>query len=413
MLDSAPMQRLRQIHQLALTYLVYPGATHRRFEHSLGVMDLAGRVFDIVTHPDNVHPKIKPLIPEMREHERGYWRNVLRMAALCHDIGHLPFSHAAEKALLQTGWSHERLTKELILGGQMKPIWEAVNPPLRPEHVAKLAVGQKHFSEEPFSDWEAILSEIVTGDAFGVDRTDYLLRDSLHAGVAYGRFDYHRLIDTLRILPHGAGDSLEPALGVEEGGLHSAEALLLARYFMFTQVYLHPVRRSYDIHLRDFLTESLPGGRFPVDLDEFLKMNDNQVMARLLEAAEDPLAPGHDAARRIALREHFRVVYELNPDDLRFHGEPGRALFESLRKQFGEANVRRDEYVPGGGALDFPVLCRDERVVSSLVMSQVLNKLPVVAVDFLFIMPDMKKEAKLWLAGNRDSILRQPVHGED
>lgn len=92
-----------------------------------------------------------------------------------------------------------------------------------------------------------------------------LRRQALHTGVAYGRFDHFRLIDTLRILPPPAhGDererSSEPYIGVEAGGLQSAEALLLARYFMFSQVYFHPVRRIYNIHLKDFLKERLKGG---------------------------------------------------------------------------------------------------------------------------------------------------------
>ena len=103
-LDSRPFQRLRYIHQLALTYLLYPGATNRRFEHSLGVMELASRVFDIVTNPEHLTDGIKELFPESsREDERAYWRRAIRMAALCHDIGHLPFSHVAEKDLLPEG----------------------------------------------------------------------------------------------------------------------------------------------------------------------------------------------------------------------------------------------------------------------------------------------------------------------
>ena len=94
-LDSAPVQRLRHIHQLAMSYLVYPGATHKRFEHALGTMELAGRVFDVVTADVNLHPSIKATVPELsRADQRAYWRKVLRMAALCHDIGHLPLSHA-------------------------------------------------------------------------------------------------------------------------------------------------------------------------------------------------------------------------------------------------------------------------------------------------------------------------------
>jgi len=90
---------------------------------------------------------------------------------------------------------------QFIRSEEMKQIWESMTPPLRAEYIVKLAVGQKKIKDVRFSDWEAILSEIITSDAFGVDRIDYLLRDSHHAGVAYGKFDHFRLIDTLRILP--------------------------------------------------------------------------------------------------------------------------------------------------------------------------------------------------------------------
>src|SRR6266571_1805197 len=118
-LNSRPFQRLRHVHQLALTYLVYPGATHKRFEHSLGVMELAGRVFDIITDnaTDEIRTRLEPL---NNQDERRYWRRVLRMAALCHDVGHLPFSHAAEKELLPLGWDHEKLTQEIIYSDEMQ-----------------------------------------------------------------------------------------------------------------------------------------------------------------------------------------------------------------------------------------------------------------------------------------------------
>jgi hypothetical protein len=123
-LDSRPFQRLRYIHQLATTYLLYPGATHKRFEHSLGVMELAGRVFDVLKQPENITDGIRKVLPELeRTDALSYWRRVLRMAALCHDIGHLPFSHATEKELLPSGWNHELLTKELILCQEMQEIW--------------------------------------------------------------------------------------------------------------------------------------------------------------------------------------------------------------------------------------------------------------------------------------------------
>jgi len=132
----------------------------------------------------------------------------------------------------------------------MLEIFESITPPVRADDVGKLAVGprkaEKLHPHVRFSAWEAILAEVIVGDAFGADRMDYLLRDSLHLGVAYGRFDYERLIGTLRVIPEPAREAAEPdeaatdpVLGCELGGLQAAEQLLLARYFMFSQVYHH------------------------------------------------------------------------------------------------------------------------------------------------------------------------------
>ncbi len=171
-LDSGPFQRLRHIHQLALTHLVYPGATHKRFEHSLGVMELAERVFRVITAKENVDERVQGVVPA--DDQLRYWCRVLRMAALCHDIGHLPFSHAAEERLLPEGRTHESLTVDLIKSEEMASIWQRVTPPLRPDDIAKLAVGPKKLKGVTFDNWERILAELIVGDSFGVDRmTDY------------------------------------------------------------------------------------------------------------------------------------------------------------------------------------------------------------------------------------------------
>ncbi len=410
-LNSRPFQRLRHIHELALTYLVYPGATHKRFEHSLGVMELASRVFDVVTNPDHVTDEIRnSLHPLGNRDERQYWRRALRMAALCHDIGHLPFSHAAEKELLPPNWDHERLTQAIIACDEMKDIWNSVTPPLRHEDIMKLAVGTKKMKDSQFSDWEAILSEIIVGDAFGVDRIDYLLRDSHHIGVAYGKFDHYRLIDTLRILPtpsageDGAGG--EPALGVEEGGLQSAEALMLARYFMYSQVYFHPIRRIYDIHLIDFFREWLDGSVFSTNLEEFLRLTDNEVTAALLDVASHQGKAGYLHARRIVHREHFKLVYERNPNDTKINPEAGESVFKTLQGQFGENKFRHDRYRQKGGAPDFPVRMRHGQIVSSLAVSETLNNVPVVSVDYVFAERSVFKEAKEWLSKNLQEVIK-------
>jgi len=406
--DARPFQRLRHVHQLAASYLVFPGATHRRFEHSLGVMHLAGEVFDVVMHPNNRHQLIRPEMPG--DHQLGYWRRVVRLAALCHDIGHLPFSHAAEHDLLPQGWNHERLTFDLINSKEMRDIFQNSVPPVNPDHVAKIAIGPKKLSEfapdVTFSVWETLLSEIIVGDAFGVDRIDYLLRDAYHAGVVYGRFDHHRLLQTLRILPRSdqeAGSS-EPWLGIEAGGLEAAEAMSLARYFMYKQVYFHHVRRAYDIHLKDFLKDWLEG-HFPTNTEDHLRYTDNEVMAALLAAARDPKMLGHVHAKRFVERQHFKRLYERNPADQKLNRGAVDLIYDSLVDEFGADSVRRDSYPPRAAALDFPVLRSDGSIESSINLSETLQKIPSAAFDLILCDRAILANATSFLKSNREKII--------
>ena len=405
-LDSRPFQRLRQIHQLAMTYLVYPGATHRRFEHSLGVMELASRVFDIITK-EPIHDKVRYIMPQ-KDDEKAYWRRVLRMAALCHDLGHLPFSHAAEKELLPEGWDHERITAEIIRSDEMRKFWEKESTmPLKTDQIIKIALGSekaKKLSLE-LDDWETILSEIIIGDTFGVDRMDYLLRDSLHAGVVYGKFDHYRLIDTLCVLPKEEKDSTEPTLGLNAGGLQSAEALLWARYFMYSQVYFHHVRRIYDIHLKDFLQSWLPEGKFSTKVDDILKITDSEVIVELRKAVLDNKHPGHIHAKRIIEHDHFKVLYERNPADQSININAGQAIYEAACKEFPAESVKHDRYTQKGGSQTFPVLHRN-KILPSVELSDTLARIPVVAIDFVFIDRKHLSAAEEWLEDTHDDIIQ-------
>lgn len=421
-IDSTAFQRLRNIHQLALTYLVYPGATHCRFEHCLGVMEVASRIFDVVTGRNNVTNEVRKQFPALdRPEELNYWRTVIRMAALCHDLGHLPFSHAAEKELLPQGVSHESLSAKLIRSPEIREILESGTPPVKVEDVVKLAVGQKDANKiDPpvkLNTWEQVLAEIIVGDAFGADRIDYLLRDSHHAGVAYGRFDHYRLIDTLRILPSppaGQSDeaSQEPQLGVEEGGLRTAESLMLARYFMFSQLYFHRVRRIYDIHLRDFLMAWLPEGKYSIEVKDHLRSSDNRVLTGMYDALDHKDRPTYIHAKRILCREHFRPVWERNPTDIKVNLDAGRLVYESISEKFGVENVRRDSYPPKAVTTEFPVKVYDGNVFSSTALSHILQNVPQAVVDFVFVEKSRVREVKEWLNANKDNIIT-PIEEKD
>lgn len=415
-INSLPFQRLRHIHQLALTYLIYPGGTHRRFEHSLGVMQLAGRIYDVVMRDENLSDAVREVVPASRR-KREYWRSVLRMAALCHDIGHLPFSHAAEKELLPDGIGHEQLTRMLIESDLMRPIWDRMRPRPEPEDVVKLALGPEDAPDLTFDTWEGILAEMIVGDVFGADRIDYLQRDSLHTGVAYGRFDYNRLIQTMRILLPAPDPGSEAAsqreaaerstLGVVRGGLESAEGLLVARYFMFSQVYFHPTRMIYDTHLKEFLQLWLAdqGGRFPADAEGHLRYTDNEVMSAIAAAARDGDHPAHEPAWRITNREHFRVFYERAPEDVALYPEAATAIYEAAAAEFGPGNVRyRDSRKPAGSA-EFPVRNRDGKSESSLAISQVLQQLPEPRNEYVYVVRERREDAQKWLRDNRRAVI--------
>lgn len=300
-------QRLRRIRQLAWTDQVYPGAMHARFEHSLGVMHTATLLYDsIARNAGNV------LRDELGYDDAGFRRNrqLVRLAALLHDVGHSPFSHASEELFpdQESGdgkYSHEQYSAAIIRGPLRQAVEEHVlnqgNYGFTAEDVAALIEGSAGAKQGIF--WR----DLITGQ-MDADRMDYLLRDSYHAGVQYGRFDLLRLVSTVTAIP-GVDDG-PPRLGIEGGGWHAAEALVLARYFMFTQVYFHKTRVAYDVHLREALKEILPGGQFPkptpTDLYSFLQWDDWRVLGLLAEGK------GGEHGARLCKRDHYRMVFRTN-----------------------------------------------------------------------------------------------------
>ena len=298
----------------------------------------------------------------------------------------------------------------------MLEIWQKMTPPLNPDHIVKLALGVKKAKDLQFSKWETILSEIIVGDSFGVDRIDYLLRDSHHTGVGYGKFDHYRLVDEIRILPTET-DSTEPGLGIMEGGIYSAEAL--ARYFMFSQVYYHPVRLIYDRHLMDFLKawmsdDSWPhAGRFPISSEEHLRLTDCEVLVAIQIAASDSGRPGHDAARRISEHKHFKVLYERNPQDARIYSNPGSAIEGAASRKFKAQNIRSSKPRHKNVSNDFPVRTRDGRIVSAISMSNVLQSLKPTAIDYVYIEPKLLEAGSQWLEKRRKAILKKAAEKEE
>jgi len=347
-IDSRPFQRLRYIHQMGVAYLVYPGATHTRFEHSLGVMELAGRIYNTICH-------------DLPEEKVAYWRQILRLAALCHDMGHLPFSHTAEKVLLPNG-GHEGMTLEIIHSDELRSIWRELGEGAEND-IIKLAVSD---SDRELSSIEKLLSQIITEDNFGADRIDYLIRDAYYTGVGFGHFDHHQLIDSLRILP--ADSALR--LGVTAGGIQSVESLWIARYMMYARVYQHPKSRVFTKHMIRFMER-----HFDATLP-YLEQTDFVVLTALMKAAFDG---DYDAQVLLKMKPAYEEVTCKKPVDLSSFGEKVFVDIAPLKK----------------GCREFPVLSEEGRVISSFEASPFLSEIPIGGKPVqVFAHPAIKAQLK-------------------
>lgn len=257
-------QRLRFIHQLGTTDWVYPNAVHSRFEHSLGVFHLASIVVN------RIHKYLELTEPDIE---------IFKIACLLHDIGHGPFSHVLEEAsLFQAGLDHEKMGQEII---RKTRIGRLVTQAFGQDSYNRLTYIIRGKDALPTSEADVVFHELLAGQA-GIDRMDYLLRDSYLLGVKYGDYDLNRILETLRY-------SKDDGIYWEEGGIHALEQFILARYFMFTEVYFHKTRRVLDFHLGRLIKNYLrsQGKEFlPSNVDEYLRISDNVLTSYMMENKE-------------------------------------------------------------------------------------------------------------------------------
>ena len=310
LIDSRPLQRLRSIRQLGFAHLVFPGAEHSRFGHVLGAMELAGRVYDAVAvRSEGV------LDPD----RRSLTRRLVRAAALLHDIGHAPFSHSAED-LFEGGIDHEQMTAHLLGLSEIERIFDRWGDGVEPQAVIRLL-------GKPQGKTQRLLSQIISGE-LDVDKMDYLLRDSLFCGVQYGSYDLPRLLDT--ILPLRDPETGEWGLGVFEGGVHALEALVMARYYMFTQVYFNPIGKALELHFSQWLTEQ--GRRWPADPEAFLDEDDISVVTAMRQS-DSP------HARAVIHRQYFPLAFETREHLTTDEKTRFESLLPHLREQFGSPHI--------------------------------------------------------------------------
>jgi HD superfamily phosphohydrolase len=321
LIASRPFQRLRFIHQLGFTFLVFPGAEHSRFSHALGAMHLAGRVYDALCG------KGDGLLPAGAAATE---RRLVRAAALLHDLGHAPFSHSAEE-LFEDAIDHEEMTRRLIHTPEIEALFERHGDGISSADVTRLL----HASPGPraaasaarSTASERLLAQVISGE-LDVDKMDYLLRDGLFCGVRYGSYDLERLLDTM--VPLADPDRGEWGIGVEEGGVHALEALVMARYYMFTQVYFNVTGKALELHLNAWLEET--GRRWAADTERFLAEDDVAIWTTMRRSASLH-------ARAVVAREHFPLAFETREHLSREEKDRFEALLPGLRERFGASNL--------------------------------------------------------------------------
>jgi uncharacterized protein len=331
LIDTPAFQRLRYVRQLGLAFLVYPGASHSRFEHALGTYHLARRALLLLE-------------------ERGDLRQLgdepctdVRIAALLHDIGHYPFSHALEEI---GAMHHEEVAQPLICAGVIGGILRESLGNDAPGRIVELIRGR---SASP-------LQGLISG-SLDLDKIEYLRRDALMCGVPYGEIDADRLMNSLVLLERG--------VGIQEKGLSAVESLLFAKYQMYRNVYWHHAVRSATAMYKRLVSDALDAGSLTAD--QLAGFTDEGLLLGLEARGASPLLQ--------ALRERrlYKRVIEIPAAEL--PSESGEWIADDWRRVMTVENALARKLGLDAGellldypaktemlGLNLPVLRRDGRV---------------------------------------------------
>src|SRR5256885_5080196 len=278
-IDTPIFQRLRRIRQLAGAHLVYPGAQHSRFEHSLGVTHVAGQAATVLK-------------------DKGFLNSDdvanLRMGGLLHDLGHGPFSHLFEEVLQKRKKiSHEEIGKKIILQTEIGDLLSKSG--LDKNFLADLAFGNSKYQ---------FMNEIISG-GLSADMMDYLPRDGYFTGAEHAKIDFKRIIQSL--------DVYEKKLSLDKSALYSFESMMISRYQMFKAVYYHKTVRSAEVMLLESM--SLADNELDLtstNLDNYIKLTDEFVISKLISLPEksSDLRRARQFAKDYQERRLLKCVFE-------------------------------------------------------------------------------------------------------
>lgn len=316
--DSAAFQRLRLIKQLGFSEFSFPGATHSRYIHSLGVCHIAGQAFDYI----------------FKKHEfsslqvRSRLRQTVRLAALLHDIGHGPLSHATEEVMPEraalgikiydyrrapaaqmnsheagkTKASHEDYTIKFITDSPLSDLLKKSFPDITPYHVACLIDKTLESRDDFFIDrglnFRTILSQLVSSE-IDVDRMDYLGRDAYFCGTNYGHVETNWLLSNFTY--HVSEQ--EVYLALNKRALYTFDDFLISRHHMYLMIYFHHKSIIYEEMLYRYLTSSDCAYRLPADINEYIGCTDYSLYEHLASS-------NNYWAQKITRRQPFKVLFE-------------------------------------------------------------------------------------------------------
>ncbi|HYT99800.1 MAG TPA: HD domain-containing protein [Gemmatimonadales bacterium] len=316
--DTAAVQRLRYVRQLGHAFLVYPGATHSRFEHALGAYHLARRVLSQLEDAGDTR-----LAPADRVG--------LKLAALLHDIGHYPFSHALEEAGLP---HHEVLAERHLVSGELAERLAGLGTP--PQQLLALIRGRGRGPRpEP-------LAGLVAG-SLDVDKLDYLSRDAWMCGVPYGVIDVDRLLMSLTV---AGGPDGRPTLALHEKGLAALESLLFAKYQMYRNVYWHHAVRSATAMFKRLVRDAIAARRLATD--QVAVATDDGLIYELMHGDATGLA------RRLRERRLAKRALDLPATELPADAPAWPADDPDLQGRVEDRLAREIGLGPGELFLDFP-----------------------------------------------------------
>jgi HD superfamily phosphohydrolase len=316
-LDTPTVQRLRYVRQVGHAFLVYPGATHTRFEHALGAYHLTRRALAALEERGELGPAADGE------------RLAVRMAALLHDVGHYPFSHALEEAGFP---SHEKLGIAKLGRGELGDRLVEIGGAGFADAVGRLIGGT---SDSP-------LQGLISG-SLDLDKIDYLSRDARMCGVPYGTVDVDRLLSSLTLVESGPGRC---EVGVQEKGVSALESLLFSKYQMYRNVYWHHAVRSATCMFKRAVRRAVERGQ--ITAEAIADATDDGLMELLISREPNGLAAA------IRARRLYKRALDLPASDVPAGAEPWVADDPSLLERVEDAVAARVGLGQGELLLDFP-----------------------------------------------------------